>query len=70
MGTHSHDEFMRFECCNFECNTQPRGFFMIAPLDADEQIPPLCSYCNAPMVREDVMATNTLLWELGLEVAE
>lgn len=64
------DVYMRYECINFECQINPTGYYLEIPLHDDIADRPVCRYCGVPMIREDEMAKNILLWELGFDVEE
>ncbi len=68
MSVEQQDQYLRWECINFECAMNPKGYYLVSVENADEcDDRPNCTHCGAPMIREDEMAKNVLLWEMGIE---
>ncbi len=70
MPAEQQGQYLHYECINFECPMNPKGYYLVSVENADDDDTPVCEHCGAPMIREDVMAANVLLWELGIEVED
>lgn len=65
-----YEIYIRYECVNFDCQINPAGYYLVSPMQIDDEPLPTCTHCGALMVREDEMAKNALLWELDIPVME